>query len=144
MLKILYLDKVFAMIDSYMATYVLVGFLLIFGLLLPILDKVPFIKDFISLRWTLVVIYSAMCLGVIIDFTHLDTSVRFAVVVGGIVLSAIFLLVRSLEKAAVHRWKIPVVSTKVSKGDLSGEISLSPNDIRESNNDNSSGDDKDN
>ena len=95
------------MIDSYTATTVLIGFLIIFGVLLPILDKLPKIKDVISLRWTIVVIYSALCIGVIIDFDHLDTSVRFAVVIGGIILSAIFLLVRSLEKAAVNRWKFP-------------------------------------
>ena len=91
------------MIDSYTATSVIVGFLLIFGLVLPILDRVPKIKDFISFRWILVVVYLSLSIGVIIDFGHLDTSVRFAVVVGGIILSSLFLLVRSLEKAAVNK-----------------------------------------
>lgn len=112
------------MIDSYTATYVLVGFLIIFGVLLPVLDKLPKIKDFISLRWTIIVIYSAMCIGVIIDFNHLDTSVRFAVVVGGIVLSAIFLLVRSLEKAAVNKWKYPRVRGTIKHNNTQAEISL--------------------
>ena len=112
------------MIDSYTATCVLIGFLIIFGVILPIFDKLPKIKDFISLRWTIIVIYSAMCIGVIIDFNHLDTSVRFAVVVGGIVLSAIFLLVRSLEKAAVNKWKFPRVRGSIRKGDTQAEISL--------------------
>jgi hypothetical protein len=112
------------MIDSYTATYVLVGFLIIFGVILPIFDKLPKIKDFISLRWTIIVIYSAMCIGVIIDFNHLDTSVRFAVVVGGIVLSAIFLLVRSLEKAAVNKWKYPRIRGAIKRGDTQAEISL--------------------
>ena len=114
------------MIDSYTATIVLVVFILVFGLVIPILDKVPYVKDFISLRWSLVVIYSAMCLGVIIDFEHLDTSVRFAVVVGGIILSAIFLIVRSLEKAAVNKWKFPRFRGKVQRGNTSGEISVNP------------------
>ena len=112
------------MIDSYTATYVLVGFLIIFGVLLPIFDKLPKIRDFISLRWTIIVIYSAMCIGVIIDFNHLDTSVRFAVVIGGIVLSAIFLLVRSLEKAAVNKWKYPRIRGSIKRGDTQAEISL--------------------
>ena len=87
------------MIDSYAATTVIIGFLVTFGLLLPILDKIPKIRSIISFRWTLVVIYSAMCLGVIIDFEHLDNAVRFLVVLGGILLSAIFVFVRSYEKA---------------------------------------------
>ena len=112
------------MVDSYTATTVIVGFLVIFGIILPVFDKIPKIKDFISLRWTVVVVYSAMCIGVIIDFNHLDTSVRFAVIIGGIVLSAIFLLVRSLEKAAVNKWKFPRVRGSVKKGDVQAEISL--------------------
>ncbi len=112
------------MVDSYTATSVIVGFLVIFGIILPVFDKIPKIKDFISLRWTVVVVYSAMCIGVIIDFNHLDTSVRFAVIIGGIVLSAIFLLVRSLEKAAVNKWKFPRVRGSVKKGDVQAEISL--------------------
>lgn len=114
------------MIDSYTATTVLIGFLIIFGVLLPILDKLPKIKDVISLRWTIVVIYSALCIGVIIDFDHLDTSVRFAVVIGGIILSAIFLLVRSLEKAAVNRWKFPRFRGRVQKGNINAELSVNP------------------
>ena len=112
------------MVDSYTATSVIVGFLIIFGVILPVFDKIPKIKDFISLRWTVVVVYSAMCIGVIIDFNHLDTSVRFAVIVGGIILSAIFLLVRSLEKAAVNKWKFPRMRGSVKKGDIQAEISL--------------------
>lgn len=113
------------MIDSYTATSVIVGFLLIFGLVLPILDRIPKIKDFISFRWILVVVYLSLSIGVIIDFGHLDTSVRFAVVVGGIILSSLFLLVRSLEKAAVNKWKLPRVRGKVQKGNISGELSVS-------------------
>lgn len=114
------------MIDSYTATSVLIGFLLIFGVLLPILDKLPKVRDVISFRWTIVVIYSALCIGVIIDFEHLDTSVRFAVVIGGIILSALFLLVRSLEKAAVNRWKFPRMRGKVQKGNINAELSVNP------------------
>lgn len=114
------------MIDSYMATVVLLSFLFIFGIILPILDKAPVIKDFISFRWTIVVIYSALCIGVIIDFDHLDTSVRFAVVIGGIVLAALFLIVRSLEKAAVNRWKFPRMRGKVQKGNIQAELSVNP------------------
>lgn len=114
------------MIDSYTATSVLVAFILIFGLVIPILDKIPFVKNFISLRWSIVVIYSAMCLGVILDFSHLDSSVRFAVVIGGILLSSLFLVVRSLEKAAVNNWRFPRFRGRVQKGNTSGEISVNP------------------
>lgn len=114
------------MIDSYTATYVIITFLFILCIILPILEHMPKIKDFISLRWILVAIYSAMCLGVILDFSHLDNSVRFAVVVGGIVLSAIFLLVRSIEKAITNNWNIPKIRSKLSKGDVQAELSVNP------------------
>ncbi len=124
------------MIDSYTATLIIVSFLVVFGVFIPILDKLPKIKSIISFRWTLVVIYSAMCLGVIIDFEHLDTSVRFLVVLGGIILSAIFVFVRSYEKASVNHWKIPHARASLSKGDLQAELSLSSK-IKSPSNDNS-------
>lgn len=114
------------MIDSYTATSVIVGFLVIFGVILPIIDKIPKIRDIVSFRWTIVVIYSALAIGVIIDFAHLDTSVRFAVVIGGIILSALFLIVRSIEKAAVNNWKLPRTRASVKKGNVSAELSLHP------------------
>ena len=113
------------MIDSYTATLIIVSFLVVFGVFIPILDKLPRVRSIVSFRWTLVVIYSAMCLGVIIDFEHLDTSVRFLVVLGGIILSAIFVFVRSYEKANVNHWKIPHARASLSKGDVSAEFSVS-------------------
>lgn len=114
------------MIDSYTATMIIVVFLIISGIILPILDRVPKVKDFISFRWILVVTFTALCIGVIIDFGHLDTSVRFAVVVGGIVLSALFIVVRSLEKAMINRWKFPRLRGRVQKGNVQAELSLNP------------------
>ena len=112
------------MVDSYTATSVVIIFLVVFCVLIPILERLQKIREFISLRWMLVVVYSAMCLGVLIDFSHLDNSVRFAVVIGGIVLSAIFLLVRSIEKALFNNWKIPRFRSKLSKGDVQAELSF--------------------
>ena len=111
------------MIDSISATYVIIGFLVIFGIILPILDKIPKIKNFVSLRWTLVVIYSALCVGVVIDFEHLDNTVRFAIVIGGIILAGLFVLVRSIEKAS-NNWGLPHLRTTLKKGDISAELSL--------------------
>lgn len=119
------------MVDSYTATYVIAGFLIIFGVLLPILDKIPKVKSVVSLRWTIVIIYSALCVGVIINFSHLDTCVRFAVVIGGIILSALFMIVRSLEKAAINKWELPHARTSIKHGDIQAELSVSPKTIRE-------------
>jgi len=114
------------MIDSYTATSVIVGFLVIFGIVLPILDKIPKVKDVVSLRWTIVVIYSALAIGVIIDFAHLETSVRFAAVIGGIVLAALFLIVRSIEKAAINHWKIPSLQTSIKKDNIEADLIVKP------------------
>ena len=118
------------MIDSISATYVIIGFLVIFGIILPILDKVPKIKNFVSLRWTLVVIYSALCVGVVIDFEHLDNTVRFAIVIGGIILAGLFVLVRSIEKAS-NNFGLPHLRTTLKKGDISAELSLNSKIERE-------------
>ena len=114
------------MIDSYSATSFIIGFLIIFGVVIPIFDKIPKVKDVISLRWLLVVVYSSLCIGVILDFGHLSNSVRLSVVIGSLVLSAIFLVVRSFEKAAVKNWKLPRTRAKVQKGDIHAEISMNP------------------
>lgn len=97
-----------------------------FSILIPILDRLPKIRDFISLRWILVAVYSAMCLGVLLDFSHLDNTTRFTVVIGSIVLSALFLLVRSVEKAMFNDWKMPGFRSKLSKGDVQAELSFNP------------------
>jgi hypothetical protein len=112
------------MIDSIYATYVIIGFLVIFGILLPILDKVPKIKNFVSLRWTLVVIYSALCVGVVIDFEHLDNTVRFAIVIGGMIIAGLFVLIRSIEKMFINNWSLPHIRSSVQKGDISAELSV--------------------
>lgn len=114
------------MIDSYTATSVIVGFLIIFGVLLPVLERIPKVKDIISFRWAVVVIYSALAIGVTLDFSHLDNSVRFVIVIGGIILSAIFLIVRSIEKAAVNHWKLPRTRVGIKKGNVSAELSVNP------------------
>lgn len=113
------------MIDSYSATTVIVAFLVCFCIVIPILDKIPFIRSFISLRWIVTIAYTGMALGCILNFSHLDTSVRLAVVVGGILLSAIFLLVRSFEKMILLKGNIPHLRAELQKGDLRGELSVS-------------------
>lgn len=120
------MEQIESMIDSYTATSVVIIFLIIFSILIPILDRLPKIRDFISLRWILVAVYSAMCLGVLLDFSHLDNTTRFTVVIGGIVLSALFLLVRSVEKAMFNDWKMPGFRSKLSKGDVQAELSFNP------------------
>lgn len=67
-----------------------------------------------------------MALGAILDFDHLDDSVRFVVVLGGILLSALLVIIRSLEKAAVNRWHLPHTRAKVRKGDVAASLSVCP------------------
>lgn len=114
------------MINPNLATTILISFLVIFSIVIPILDKIPFIRSFISFRWLIVVIYSSMALGVIIDFKHLDSSVRLVVVIGGILLSALLVVIRSLEKAATNRWHLPHTRAKVRKGDVAASLSVCP------------------
>lgn len=114
------------MIDPNLATTILISFLIIFSIVIPILDKIPFVRSFISFRWLIVVIYSSMALGVIIDFKHLDSSVRLVVVIGGILLSALLVVIRSVEKAAANRWHLPHTRAKIRKGDVAASLSVCP------------------
>lgn len=114
------------MIDSYSATVIIIAFLVTFGFIVPILDKIPVIRSFISFRWLIIVIYSAMALGAILDFSHLDNSIRFVVVLGGIILSALLVIIRSLEKMAMNHWSLPRARAKVSKGDIQASLSVLP------------------
>ena len=67
-----------------------------------------------------------MALGAIIDFEHLDNSVRFVVVLAGILLSALLVIIRSLEKAAANDWHLPHTRAKISKGDVEASLSVCP------------------
>lgn len=124
------------MIDPYSATTIIVAFLLIAGILIPVCGVIPKIKEIISYRYLVVVVFLAMSLAVIVDFSELDTSIKSAVIIGTAILSGLYVLLRSLEKAFFNGW---IGSNKVSlsfqKGELKASAKVEPiENIKTSNN----------
>lgn len=105
------------MITPIPATVIVLIFIVIFGVLLPILDKTEMFGKFISLRWCIVVTFVAMFVGCILDFEQLNDSVRLAVVLGALIVGGIFILIRTWEKAASKGWNFGIKNVEVSKGD---------------------------
>lgn len=113
------------MIDSYIATYIIIAFLFVWAILIPIAGVIPKVKEIISYRYLIVVVFLACSIGVIINFGELDSNVRVAVLIGSMVISCIYIIIRSVEKAFWHGWiERPHMKASVSKGDLNASIEL--------------------
>ena len=90
-------------VDPMCATWIMLSLIGVM-LLIPVLEKIPVLGKVISLRWSLVVVTTVLMVGTVINFSHLSDSVRMAVIVGGIILAALFILARSIEKWLYHGW----------------------------------------
>ena len=100
--------------------YILIIFLIIWGLLFPLIGVIPKVREMISLRYLTLIVWLACMIGVIVNFGALADSVKMAVVIGTGVLSGIFILVRSYEKVSYNH----DLKASVSKGDAKAEIEI--------------------
>lgn len=101
------------------ATLIIVSFLVLFGLLLPVLNRVA--PKFVSYRWSVVVVLLALLLGAVIDFGGLPDAARQAVIVGSLVISGGYVFLRTVEKALANGW-LRGVRLDVRKGDTSASL----------------------
>ena len=118
------------MIDSNTAIWIMGAMIVGTLIVVPFLDRIPYIGKSISLRYTVVSIYIVLATGVVIDFSHLDTSTRNLVIVGSLILSTGFLIFRSFEKSKVLQGVIrdKDFSIRVSKGDLEATVGITEKD----------------
>lgn len=107
------------MLSPDIATLIIVSFLVLFGLLLPILNRIA--PQFVSYRWAVVVVLLALLLGAVIDFGGLPDAARQAVIVGALVISGGYVFLRTIEKALAKGW-LRGVRLDVRKGDVSASI----------------------
>lgn len=112
------------MISSMAATLIIIGFLIIFGVVLPIIEHYTALGKAISLRWAVMVTLLAVMLGCILDFGHLEENTRYMAICGTVILSAIFIIIRSFEKWMCNGWKLGVNRIHLEKGDIKGDITL--------------------
>ena len=120
------------MVSSNLAFYTIVSFVIIFGVIIPVLDKIKIFKPFVSFRWSVVVILLAALFGVVIDFSHLTDEVRLAIVIGSIIVSGIYVLIRTFEKLVFNGYTFGLKKISLQKGDVSAEadFDLSKNTIK--------------
>lgn len=108
------------MISPELATAIVVAFILLFGIVVPILNrKAP---KYISYRWCVVVVLLALLIGVIVDFGELGDAARQAVIVGALVVAGVYVILRTLEKALANGW-LRGATIEAKKGDISVKVS---------------------
>ena len=112
------------MIGPYSATAIILVFLLVFGLVLPIIGVIPKVRDIISLRYLTLVVWLACMIGVIVNFGALSDTIKLAVVIGSAVMSGIFITVRIYEKVSFNH----DLRASVSKGDAKAELEIKHKD----------------
>ncbi len=113
------------MIDPAVATAIIIGFLFVFGLCLPVLNKLA--PEYVSYRWCVVVVILALLIGVVVDFSELSDEARGYVVLGGLIIAGGYIVLRTLEKALANGW-LHGVRLDVRKGDASATVSADPKD----------------
>lgn len=107
------------MISPISATLIVVAFILLFGVLVPILDrKCP---KYISYRWCVVVVLLALLIGAVVDFEVLSDEARKIVLVGCLAVSGAYVVLRTVEKALANGW-LRGASIEASKGDISVKV----------------------
>lgn len=105
------------MIDAYPAAFIMLAFMVLFGVVLPIMDKSKMFGKFVSLRFAVLVVFLSMAVGVVLDFSHLENNIRLVLIAGTLIIGGIFILIRTWEKAASKGWSIGIKKIEASKGD---------------------------
>lgn len=114
------------MINSNVALVVLSCLALILALVIPVLNSIPKLSNFISLRWSCVAIILLIMVGVVIDFSHLADTTRDIIFKGGIIIVGLFIVVRTIEKILYNGWLKGVnLKGSIQRGDTVGKIEIS-------------------
>lgn len=107
------------MIDPYVATAVIVGLIVVFGVVLPVLSiRFP---DYVSYRWCVVVVMLAVLVGAVVDFAPLSDETRRTLIVGTLIVSGAYVVLRTVEKALAKGW-LRGARIEAQKGDISVKI----------------------
>lgn len=121
------------MITPQMATYVLIILAVLLAVIIPVLNAIPKLSDFISYRWLCVTIILLLMVGVVIDFENLADGTRDIVLTGGMIIVGAYLLFRTSEKVLYNGWLKGVnLKTEIKKGDTVIKADLSSKNAPES------------
>ena len=95
-------------VDAYMATWITLAILAFLLIVVPLFERIPMLKDCISRRWVIVTITTTLMLSVVINFQHLNDSVREAIIIGGFIVGIAYIFIRSIEKWLANGWSFGV------------------------------------
>lgn len=95
-------------VDAYMATWIVISLIAFLLIIVPLIERIPKIGECISHRWIVVTVAITLMVAVVINFEHLDNGVRGSIIIGGFIVSIMYILLRSLEKALAKGWSFGV------------------------------------
>ena len=119
------------MSESTLAVYVLAGLAIVLALAIPLLNAIPKLSNFISLRWSCIAIVLLIMVGVVINFEPLADSTRDIALTGGIVVVGIYLVLRTVEKILYNGWLKGVnLRGTVVKGDTTATVEVTQTETK--------------
>lgn len=119
------------MAESTLAVYVLAGLAIVLALAIPLLNAIPKLSNFISLRWSCIAIVLLIMVGVVINFEPLADSTRDIALTGGIVVVGIYLVLRTVEKILYNGWLKGVnLRGTVVKGDTTATVEVTQTETK--------------
>ena len=95
-------------VDAYMATWITIALIAFLLIIVPLIERIPKLGECISHRWIVVTVAITLMVAVVINFEHLDNGVRGSIIIGGFIVSIMYILLRSLEKALAKGWSFGV------------------------------------
>ena len=95
-------------VDAYIATWIAISLIAFLLIIVPLIERIPKIGECISHRWIVVTVTTTLMVAVVINFEHLDDGVRGSIIIGGFIVSTLYILLRSLEKALAKGWSFGV------------------------------------
>ena len=101
------------MLDATTTVYFLVGFLLLFVVIIPVLHRLIQL----SLTWFLVVIYLAILFGVVVDFSHLTNEIRIILAIGSILVTLSYIYSQACKEASQRGEKLPTPEISLENRD---------------------------
>ena len=101
------------MLNAITAVYFIIGLIILFGVIIPVLHRLVQL----SLTWSLVVIYLAILFGVVVDFSHLTNELRIILAVGSILVTLSYIYSQACKEATQRGEKLPTPEISLENKD---------------------------
>lgn len=83
------------LVDAYMATWIALAILAFLLIFVPLMERIPKLGECVSRRW---VIMTTLMISVVINFQHLNDSVREVIIIGGFIVGISYILCDRLKR----------------------------------------------